>query len=737
MDFQPQFRLIGPVECWGPGGRIDLGPLKQRTVMAALLADTGRVVTQETLIERVWDDAPPAEVRNVLYTYVTRLRRILASANATTAVNGNGNGNAQGYVNANGSGGGSANANAAGGKANGDQTAPVHLVRRSGGYLLEADPEAVDVHRLRTLTARAKGPGLDDTERSTLFRAALAGADGIPLADLTCAWAARAREHLVRQRGDALIGLAAVETRLGRSATVVDALHQALTDQPLAEDLAAALMAALHHAGRTAEALEVFARTRAVLATELGVEPGADLRRLHEEILRGTLDPVTACVTLRAGGAGSIGSTGATGGEGGVGSTGAPVSAGGWAGQVAPTLLRGLPDSMPARPPVAHRHRTWADHRVVRPHMLPAQIDHFAGRPLEEAAIASALTAADQPSAAIVAVIGGSGLGKSALALHVAHLLREEFPDGQLYAELHGTAGPAATAQILVRFLRALGVATETLPDTIEELADLYRGALSGRRVLVVLDGIADEEQVAPLLPGSPDCGVLITSRDHLAGIGCTRVIVDVLREAEAIRLLAAVTGEDRVRAEPQAARALTELCGRLPIAVRIAGARLLTRPHWPIARLVARLSDERGRLDELVHGRMAVRDALDHGYRALDKSARTLFRQLGRLDDDNFDPRLVSQLLGVDQDTADDVLDQLVASHIVRPAGRDDHGKVSYRLGGLARLYARDRAEAEGTDREARRAATLSLEVHRDSRRIGGPGCHPRSGATLLPRTG
>ncbi|GAA1967562.1 hypothetical protein GCM10009838_27250 [Catenulispora subtropica] len=653
------------MECWGPDGRVDLGPLKQRTVMAALLADTGRVVTQETLIERVWDDAPPAEVRNVLYTYVTRLRRVLASANGE-----------------------------------GEESAPVHLLRRSGGYLLEADPDAVDVHRLRTLTARAKGPGLDDAERSTLFRAALAGADGIPLADLTCAWAARAREHLVRQRGEALIGYAAVETRLGRPATVVDALHQALTDQPLAEDLAAALMTALHHAGRTAEALEVFARTRGTIASELGVEPGAELRRLHEDILRGALDPVGADR------------------------------------RTAPVLRRGGPDPAPVRPPIAHRHRAWAEHPVVRPHMLPAQIDHFAGRPEEEAAIAAALTGADQPSAAIVAVIGASGLGKSALALHVAHLLREEFPDGQLYAELNGGAGPAVTAQILVRFLRALGVATETLPDTVEELADLYRGALAGRRVLVVLDGIADEEQVAPLLPGSPDCGVLITSRDHLAGIGCTRVIVDVLREAEAIRLLAAVTGEDRVRAEPQAARVLTELCGRLPIAVRIAGARLLTRPHWPISRLVARLSDERGRLDELVHGRMAVRDALDHGYRSLDKPARTLFRQLGRLDDDHFDPRLVSQLLGVDQDTADDVLDQLVASHIVRPAGRDDHGKPRYRLGGLARLYARDRAEAEGTDREARRAATLSLEAHRDTRRIAGAVCHPR-GATLLPRTG
>lgn len=368
--------------------------------------------------------------------------------------------------------------------------------------------------------------------------------------------------------------------------------------------------------------------------------------------------------------------------------------------------------------------------------MLPAQIDHFAGRPEEEAAIAAALTETDQSSPAIVAVIGASGLGKSALALHVAHLLEAEFPDGQLYAELHGTADSAVAGQILVRFLRALGFPPETLPASVAELAELYRGALAGRRVLVVLDGVADEEQVAPLLPGAADCGVLITSRDHLAGIGCTRVVVDVLREAEAIRLLAAVTGEDRVRAEPLAAKALTELCGRLPIAVRIAGARLLTRPHWPIARLVARLSDERGRLDELVHGRMAVRDALDHGYRSLDKPARTLFRALGRLDADHFDARLAADLLGVDEDAADDALDQLVAARMVRPAGRGDQDRPCYRLGGLARLYARDRAEAEdtGTDREV--PATVSLDVARDARRNAAPGGTLR-GAALLPRVG
>lgn len=657
MDFQPRFRLLGPVECWDADGRVDLGPLKQRTVLAALLADAGRVVTQETLIERVWDDAPPTEVRNVLYTYVTRLRRILASARGVPRQRERD---------------GAADAD----QGPDDATAPVLLVRRSGGYLLEADPEAVDVHRLRTLTARAKAPDLPDAERSALFRAALADADGIPLADLTCAWAARAREHLIRQRGAALVGYAAVETRLGRPGTVVDALHQALADQPLAEELAAALMAALHHAGRTAEALEVFARARSAIAAELGVEPSAELRRLHEDILRGTLDPVDPPTSGRT-----------------------------------PSLVRGLAEPAP----------------MVRPHMLPAQIDHFAGRPEEEAAIVRALTAAGQPSAAIVAVIGASGLGKSALALHVAHQLREQFPDGQLYAELNAGTGPtgldvASANTILVRFLRALGHAPETLPDTIEELAELYRGALAGRRVLVVLDGAPDEQRVAPLLPGSADCGVLITSRDHLAGIGCTRVVVDVLREAEAIRLLAAVAGEDRVRAEPQAARLLIELCGRLPIAVRIAGARLLTRPHWPISHLVARLSDEGGRLDELVHGRMTVRDALDHGYRALDNPARTLFRELGHLDDDHFDPREASRLLGTDQATADDALDQLIASHIVRPATPDAHGKPRYRVGGLTRLYARDRAQAEATARDPRRA--------------GSAACHAR-GATLLPRVG
>lgn len=635
MDYQSQFRLFGPVEYWSAGARVDLGPLKQRTVLAALLADTGRVVTQETLIDRVWDDAPPTEVRNVLYTYITRLRRILRTA---------------------GTGSPKAPADHGG----------VRLLRRSGGYLLEAVPEVVDLHRVKTLVAQAKTPGLQDAERSDLLRAALASTEGVPLADIPCAWAARARERMIRLRVGALIGYSAVETRLGRPGTAVDALHHALADQPLAEELVSALMAALYQAGRTAEALDVFGRARSTILAELGVEPSAELHRLHQGILRGSLprvgqDPVETAAFI----------------------------------------------------PLQQKR---AEREQPAPHMLPAQVAHYAGRPEEETAIIAALTGSDRRSAAIAAVIGASGLGKSALALHVAHMLRDEFPDGQLYAELHGATGPEATASILVRFLRALGRHPDGLPQTVEELAELYRGILAGRRILVVLDGVADEEQVVPLLPGSADCAILLTSRDPLAGIRCTRVAVDVLREAEAVGLLAAITGEDRVRAEPQAARTLTELCGRFPIAVRIAGARLLTRPHWPIAQLVARLSDERGRLDELVHGRMAVRDALDHGYRALDQPARSLFRHLGRLDADDFDPRLASRLLGVDQNTADDALDELLAARMVDFAGCDDHGKRRYRLGSLARLYARDRADAEGTDHEAHR-----IEFYR--RRVELPG--------------
>ena len=634
------FRILGPVELRVDGIPADLGPLKQRTVLAALLIDAGRPVTQERLIERVWDDAPPAEVRNALYTYATRLRRILASAAGVEGA---------------------------------------RLVRRSGGYLLDVPPETVDAHRFAGLAAGARAPGLTEEQRSELARQALDESGAVPLADLTCRWAARAREQLSRRRREVLTLHAALEIRLGRAATVVEALHAALAEAPLAEDLAATLMSALYFAGRCSEALNVFAETRAAIAAELGVEPGSDLRAAHEGILRGSLAlPVVGAMTDRA--------------KSSEARPGRPVA--------------GRPDG---RSPAVVTRLTLAN---VVPSMLPADTPFHAGRDAEAAEIIRDLTHADRVAAPVVALVGASGLGKSALAIHVAHQLKPAYPDGQLYVDLSGSRGPHALPAVLCRFLRALGAAPEELPSSSEELAEIYRGLLADRSVLVVLDGAEDEALVASLLPPSARCGMVLTGRGRLAGIACRRIVLDVLDEPGALRLLAAVIGPERVAAEPEAARTLTEMCGRMPLAVRIAGARLVARPHWPISVLVARLTDERRRLDELAHGQLDVREALGQTYRGLGQHARVLFRQLGRLDAEGFGPWLAPPLLGVDPDQADEALDQLVDAQVIDVTGRDRSGRPRYRFGHLARLYARDRAAVEEADGEAWRIAALPRDV-------------------------
>jgi DNA-binding SARP family transcriptional activator len=257
MDFQ----MLGPVELKAHDGRVDLGPLKQRTVLAALLFDAGRPVTQELLISRVWDGCPPAEVRNTLYTYVARLRRILASVPGAEGA---------------------------------------RLVRRSGGYLLDVDPATVDAHRFTRLAADTRATGISEEQRYALANRALAEFAAVPLTDLTCQWAGRVRETLLRRQRDMLRLHATLAIRLGHAVLVVDRLYGVMLEEPLAEELASILMSALYFSGRSAEALEFFARTRAALAAELGVEPGPELCRTHEEILRAELTrPALGALTER------------------------------------------------------------------------------------------------------------------------------------------------------------------------------------------------------------------------------------------------------------------------------------------------------------------------------------------------------------------------------------------------------------------------------------------------------
>jgi DNA-binding SARP family transcriptional activator len=413
MDFQ----ILGPVELWGQNGRVEIGPLKQRTVLAAMLVDAGRPVTQELLINRVWDDWPPVAARETLYTYVARLRRILASVP------------------------GGENAS---------------LLRRSGGYLFDVDPETVDLHRFSRLAAEAGSSGLSEEQRCELAGRALTEFAAVPLTDLTSQWADRVREHLVRRRRDMIRLHATLKIRLGGAASVVDSLRAALVDEPLAEDLVGMLMSSLCFSGRRAEALELFARTRASIAAELGVEPGPELSRTHEQILRGELARPA----------------------------------------FGPLMERPSYQTYPAPAP-ADGDR----------HAAPAQVG-TSSQASPDMKASGAVAAVESPGrsdgpertdATVVALVGGSDLEKSMLAIHVAQQVRAAYLKGHLSARHSGA--PADTVTVLNRRVGRAGKIPQLLPEPGEKLADLYRGLLAGGRILVVLDGPEYETLVAALLP--------------------------------------------------------------------------------------------------------------------------------------------------------------------------------------------------------------------------------------------
>ena len=314
-------------------------------------------------------------------------------------------------------------------------------------------------------------------------------------------------------------------------------------------------------------------------------------------------------------------------------------------------------------------------------------------------------------AAPMVVISGPPGVGKTALAVHVSHQLRECFPDGQLFVDLQGgLAGTLEPSTVLGGFLRALGVAASAIPADLHERVALYRTRLAERRILVVLDNAVDEAQVRPLLPGGEGCAALVTSRSRLAGIeGVCAMALGVLEEGESVELLARVAGQERVAAEAEAALAVVGLCGRLPLAVRIAGVRLATRSHLRLACMAELLSDEKRRLDLLGMGDLAVRTSFGLSYERLDPEARRAFRLMAQLEVPEISAWAIAALLGTSAERGEELAERLVDVHLLEqtPQGR-------YRMNDLLRVFARERLQQEESD-EAK-AAALDL-----CRSIGG----------------
>ncbi|WP_214105774.1 AfsR/SARP family transcriptional regulator [Acrocarpospora catenulata] len=504
---------------------------------------------------------------------------------------------------------------------------------RAPGYLAQLPAGSLDVDLFDQLLTMARRAATPQ-ETSELLSGALALWRGPALGGLHGSLLAGEAARLEQLRLTATEERVAADLALGRHGQLVAELAALVGHHPANERLRGQYMTALYRLGRQSDALASFREGRQVLVEELGVDPGPELTSLYQAILRGDQ-----------------------------------------------TLLAQSSDRTP---------------QVAVPAQLPLVPADFTGRALQTSALVTALTAG--PASTIQVIAGRGGSGKSALAAHVAHQAAAAFPDGQLYAELRGMSEtPADAGEVLGRFLQALGVEASAIPAATAERAELYRRLLAGRRVLVLLDDAADERQVRPLLLGGGGCAVLITSRNRLGGLaGVRRTDLDVLEPDEAVELLVRIVGADRVAAEEPVAREIVELCGRLPLAIRIAGARLATRQRWPLRLLADRLTDERRRLDELAIADLEVRAGFELSYRGLDADASQALRRLGHLGVPEFAPWIVAWLTGMPESQAEDTVERLVDAQVVDFSRVDELGTPRYRVHDLVRIYGRERAEAE-----------------------------------------
>ncbi|MFD0267649.1 BTAD domain-containing putative transcriptional regulator [Streptomyces sp. NPDC127106] len=512
------------------------------------------------------------------------------------------------------------------------------VVSRASGYAIEAGGGRLDLDRFNTLLKKAE-ECTEPAGRARLFREAMEQTKGTPLVDIPS-------EYLQQGDGAALLerwlnateNWADAEMAVGRYAEVLPRLRALVSEHPFRESAWGRLMTALYKAGRQGEALSTYQEARRLLSRELGVEPGEELRETHRRILAGPPEPDPAAPAFGAG-------------------AGAPSPA--------------------------------------SPYTLPPRLAEFA-RPAVEAELGRWLRAVsrdggERTGPQTLNLYGAAGVGKTTMAVRLAHAVSPVFPDGQLYAELQSEGRLREPAEVLGELLRALGVAPTALPGELAERVALYRGLLSHRRVLIVLDGAPDEARVRPLLPASPTCAAVVTSLEMLSTLGGTRhVRLGLLSEGESLGILGRMIGPERLAAEDGAARDLVRYCGRLPLAVRIVGARLLERPHWSLEQLARRMESDRRRLDELVVGDLSVRDSLDVGYAALAAPEQRAFRLLSLLEMASVSVRVAAAALGLPDDRTEEILERLAAQHLLDADFVKGSG-VHFSYHGLVRLYARE----------------------------------------------
>ena len=598
-----EFRALGPIELWSAGQQCDLGPARARRVLAILLLTPRTIVPAEVLIDRLWDTRPPPKARESLSVYIARLRASLRLA----------------------------------------LDDGVRLAGRARGYVLDVDPEAVDLHQFRRLRRQAEALSAsgDYDHAASLLREADGLWRGQALAGIPGDWVGRMRDSLEEERRAAILERVECELELGRHADLVGELRQLLAQYPLDETFIAHQMTALYWNGRPADALSLYRETRGRLVDEQGTEPGPMLAELHQRILR-------------------------------------------------------------RDPQLAVRHAGQRPGPVSRPDALAPETGEFVGRSGE----LELLTGEHGDIPQVSVIEGMPGVGKTALALRAARVVSAQYCDGLLYLDFHGhdPGRPSLdAAEALHRLLRMLVVPATQIPDAIGERAALWQAQLSRRRVVVILDDAARLDQIRPLLPTGGRCLILITTRRRLPDLdGARTLTLDLLSIDDATALFRRIAGPARAQDEEKVALAVG-LCGRLPLAIQLTAGRLARGCPPSLADLIEELSQPSAQLGGTGAASPEVMSAFDLSYRALEPDHQRFFRRLGVSPCASVSMQAAAALAGCNLAEAEKSLAALLDHHLLARAPADQFCFHHLIRGYAAVRAARDDPEPEQRQAVAR----------------------------------
>ncbi len=582
-----RYEILGPMRLPHADGQA-LRASKPRQLLATLLLHPNRFVSTDLIADALWEGRPPASATANIRTYVRSLRSVL----------------------------------------------PAPIETSAAGYSIEVGVDELDASLFESLLAEGGHLRVAGDEQTALriYGQALTLWRGRPLEDLTpaSAWEGSLARLEAQHRGltDALLELRLAH---GDHTGAALLLNDRLAEDPYDEQLWARLVDALAGAGRVGEARAAYEKAVGILAEELGVEPGPELR-----------------------------------------------AAGARARRPRAPVRRSAAAATPAR-----------DTSSAVPSQLPLDLPDFSGRDAYLEQLRDLVCGRDPVRPPIAVISGPPGTGKSSLAVRLGHLVRDSFPDGQIYLDMRGATQPRDPAGALFDLLRSLDVADSAVPLDPERRSAALRSELASRRVLIVLDDVAAASQVLPLMPGTGASALVITSRRMLPDLpGADTIQLDVLDDAEATDLLRRLSGIGWRNGDDGAVAEVIDACGNLPLAIRIAAGRLVQRPDLTVADLARRLRDEKHRLDELTLGELAVRTSADLSYASLGPDEARLYRVIGYLAVGDFSARTLDAIAG--PAAADRALDRLIEANLVQISTRDHTGGSRYRLHDLLRLHAR-----------------------------------------------